>query len=378
MKYFDYLKEGGLYSLFCRQPQPFSKRTKRSVLRVAVGGLLYIPGADERISDIIIKRKIPGAASVAICLEDSVGDEERESSIKNVQYHLDTLSSALKEGRLTQDTLPLLFVRVKDNRMLGQLADYFVKRSDVLTGVILPKVSEANLENSLNLVSEIAEKSAEPFYAMPILESDELVLCENRVKLLQRLREMIDRYEDLVLNIRIGATDLCGLYGIRRGVDTPIYSVMPVAACIADVVRVFAFKDRYTVSGPVWEYFSTLTRARAFENWDELTGLMRELKLDLVNGILGKTCVHPSQLLPVQASYAVNYEAYRDAECILFGGQGRKGVLSSAKRNKMNEVKPHMLWAEKIMRRAEVYGVYQENLDSAGFLRALYSRESFT
>lgn len=111
--------------------------------------------------------------------------------------------------------------------------------------------------------------------------------------------------------------DLCGLYGIRRSVDTPIYSIAVAAGIIADIVRIFAIDDRYTVSGPVWEYFSTFARACALRRSDEIDSLLREVRLDLQNGILGKTCVHPTQLPLVQASYTVPYEQYQDALAFL-------------------------------------------------------------
>lgn len=41
----------------------------------------------------------------------------------------------------------------------------------------------------------------------------------------------------------------------------------------------------------------------------------------------------------------------------------------------MNELKPHTLWARKLLQRAHVYGVYQENTNAAGFLRAVYGGE---
>ena len=77
----------------------------------------------------------------------------------------------------------------------------------------------------------------------------------------------------------------------------------------------------------------------------------------------------------MQASYTVPYEQYQDALGILGGDQGTVGVLASVRQNKMNELKPHTLWARKLLQRAHVYGVYQENTNAAGFLRAVYGGE---
>ena len=377
MRYFNYLSHGDRKSLFFREPAPFDKTTEREMLRSAVGGLLYIPGGNPTIAQILQTGKVQGLASMAICLEDAVGDQEREEAVLNVEKQLSDIRRALLGGSLSRDRLPLLFVRVKDVDMLERLAGFFVENSPVLTGVILPKTTRESLQRALSIVETINQEAKEPFYIMPILESVELMLCDDRISLLRELASIAEPFFDRILNIRIGATDLCGLYGIRRNVDTPIYQVATVASCIADIVRVFGLGDRYTISGPVWEYYSTIARARALQNWSEVEGLMQEVALDQQNGICGKTCVHPTQLLPVQASYAVPYERYHDAVAILGGDPGRVGVMPSIRHNKMNELKPHALWANKMLRQAELYGVYQENTDAKGLLRAVYNEGDY-
>lgn len=217
MRYFNYLSEGDRSSLFSRQCEPFYKTTDRDALRIAVGGLLYIPGVNQTIAHIIIRGKVQGLSSMAICLEDSVGDQERENAVENTGRQLEQLDRAAGDGILPRDCLPLLFVRVKDADMLERMADLFVRYSTVLTGVILPKVCRADLERYLKLVSDINSRSKDPFYAMPILESEELMLCGDRIGLLRELKAVTDRHYGRILNMRVGATDLCGLYGIRRG-----------------------------------------------------------------------------------------------------------------------------------------------------------------
>lgn len=92
-------------------------------------------------------------------------------------------------------------------------------------------------------------------------------------------------------------------------------------------------------------------------------GLMREVRLDQINGLVGKTIIHPTHLLPVNALYVVTHEEYMDAETILANSEGQVGVQKSAYNNKMNEMKPHFHWAQRIMHRARAYGVYKPNED---------------
>ncbi len=92
------------------------------------------------------------------------------------------------------------------------------------------------------------------------------------------------------------------------------------------------------MSGPVWEYFWNDTRklkpklrATPFEEeyGDKgarkrkdilnkyLDGLIYEVLLDRMNGLVGKTVIHPSHIIPVQSLYVVSHEDYMDALSIL-------------------------------------------------------------
>lgn len=360
MRYFDYLTQAGQEAVFSRRPEPFSKVTGWDTLRGGLGGLLYTPGTSRTIAQTLCSGKVPGLSAWSICLEDAVGDLEREAAVENTANQLSLIMTALEEGALSREALPLIFIRVENTVMLERMADLLVRHSPVLTGVILPKVTLETLPAGLALAEDIHRQCTEPFYAMPILESAELMACGDRPGLLREMKAQTDRFFDRVLNIRVGATDLSGLYGVRRRVDMPVYQVSAVAACIADVVRVFGLDDRYTVSGPVWEYYRPVRQAMESGQWAEIEGLLRELFLDQQNGFCGKTCAHPSQLLPVQAGYVVPWESYQDALAIL-DGQDCAGVLSSVGKNKMNERKPHALWAKKILRQARFFGVYRQN-----------------
>lgn len=377
MKYFNYLAEREQEKLFFRQPVEFFKDTEKERLRYAVGGLLYIPATDKRIAQIILTQKIKGLSSLAICLEDAVGDHDREACIQNLEDQMALLVSAVKEKKLLKDRLPLLFVRVKDSSMLLRLREFFIRYSTLLTGVILPKITTGNSRCYLDLVREIASQSEEPFYTMPILEADELLEAIDRIALLYDIKNIFSEYEKYILNVRIGATDLCGLYGIRRSVDTPVYQISLISSVISDIIQVFGRGNQYTISGPVWEYFSRLDREEKNGLSKEEKGLYYELSLDRQNGMIGKTCIHPSQLLPVQASHIVSYENYCDANRILATGSACAGVLPSNQKNRMNEMRPHALWAEKVLKQASVYGVFQEDCSFTKMLLEIYSKEFY-
>lgn len=139
--------------------------------------------------------------------------------------------------------------------------------------------------------------------------------------------------------MRTGATDLCGAYGIRRGRDLTIYDVRLVADVLMAVVNVLGRTDGsgFTVTGPVWEYFTgeerlfkPRLREAPFQEHDAvalraelitraLDGLIREVVLDKANGLTGKTVIHPSHVPVVHALSVVTHEEHADAQDILRG-----------------------------------------------------------
>ena len=90
---------------------------------------------------------------------------------------------------------------------------------------------------------------------MPILEGVDTAQREPRLDTLLRLKEVLERHRQLVPCLRIGATDLSGLWGLRRPRDFTVYDLAVVRDIIADIVNVFARDaDAPPISGPVWEY----------------------------------------------------------------------------------------------------------------------------
>ena len=223
---------------------------------------------------------------------------------------------------------------------------------------------------------------------MPVLETPEIIYKETRVDALLAVRRLLDKHVDNVLAVRIGATDLCGLFGLRRDRDLTIYDLSVVRECIADIVNVCGRDGSHVVTGPVWEYFSSPERlwvsplrVTPFEQAHEaplrhelvsldLDRLMREVVLDKANGLLGKTVIHPNHVAAVHALLVVTHEEYVDACTVLAGDAG--GVRRSDYGNKMNELRPHRAWAEAVHRRAAVFGVLAEGATFVDVLAAAH------
>ena len=90
--------------------------------------------------------------------------------------------------------------------------------------------------------------------------------------------------------------------------------------------------------------------------------------MDRLNGLIGKTIIHPTHIDPVNAMYVVSHEDFVDAQGILLF-DGQIGVQKSEYGNKMNEMKPHKMWAQRIIMRAEVFGVFNPQVTHLDLLQ---------
>jgi citrate lyase beta subunit len=384
MRHFGHIAPEVRQRLFHQEPCDFTAASPARLLSAALGATLYSPATRPRLADDIVKQTGLGVVSMVLCLEDSIGDEDVPEGEENLVRQFTDLAG--REGG-TAD-LPLLFIRVRRPEQIPDLVRRLGPAVRLLSGFVLPKFTEERGMPFLEALAGAEAASGRRLFAMPVLESPELLYRESRVETLEGISRAVDKYRERVLALRLGVTDFCSSYGLRRAPDMTAYDVQIVASVIADVVNMLGRADGtgFTVTGPVWEYFRVqermfkpqLRRSPFLEGQAEelrealiehsMDGLLREITLDQANGLLGKTCIHPSHVLPVHALSVVSHEEFSDAQDILRPERGGGGVLRSQYTNKMNEVKPHRAWAERTLLRAEVFGVANEDI---GFVELL-------
>ncbi|WP_432252120.1 HpcH/HpaI aldolase/citrate lyase family protein [Streptomyces sp. HNM1019] len=391
MRHFEHLPVEVRANLFHREPGEFSPDSPARTLAVALGATLYCPATRPRLAEDIVKQAGHGVVSMVLCLEDSIDDAEVAGAEENLVRQLEELS-----GRDPCASLPLLFIRVRTPEQIVDLVSRLGAGVRLLSGFVLPKFTEerggafleALMSAETTQVTEVL--GGRRLFAMPVLESVELMHRETRTDSLGGISRIVDKYRERVLALRLGVTDLCSAYGLRRAPDMTAYDVQLVASVIADVVNMLGRADGtgFTITGPVWEYFkphermfkpqlriSPFSSGRAESLRTALIehhmdGLLREIELDRANGLQGKTCIHPSHVAPVHALSVVSHEEFSDAVDILEPQRCGGGVLRSSYTNKMNEVKPHRAWAERTLRRAEVFGVAREGVSFVELLSA--------
>ncbi len=358
--------------VFVKEPVEFNRTTDRSLLRYCLGATMYMPGYQD-FTLKILNEWLPGLTSMVLCFEDACPEGRLSEAEENALRLLDEVADALDESRVDPGSIPLVFCRVRSLEQFIRFADRVTpKMARVLCGYSFPKFNTRNGEAYLKHLAAINARYDETIYGMPIIEDARVAFKESRLGELSGIREILDERNDLVLQVRVGATDFSSCFGARRGVDYSIYDIMTVREILSDILNVFSRNNDYVVSGPVWEYFRAskdmmfddlptfdiedrlLRRHRIFN--EEVDGLLREVILDKANGFVGRTVIHPTHVKYVNALQAVTQEEFEDASQILATDGG---VVKSVSANKMNEIGPHMKWAEKVCTRAAAYGVIE-------------------
>ena len=317
-----------------------------------------------------------------MCLEDACKEEDLPYAERNIRDHLDAFNDKINKGELSIDDIPLIFVRVRNPQHFNNFAETISKEeAHLLSGFVFPKFNSENAHEYLSTLKLLSGRLNELLYGMPILEGREIAYSEKRSQEMLLLRNILKPYKDIILNIRVGGTDMSSLFGLRRNISSSIYDIRTVSNALSEILNFFNRELDYVVSGPVWEYFAVNRTedidANIRHNFqhalnthvpiinEAIDGLLRETSLDKTNGFVGKTIIHPSHARFVNAMYAVTKEEYNDAIQIL---NTSGGVIKSSNANKMNEIGPHRRWATKVVYRAKAYGVIE---DEASYLHLL-------
>lgn len=314
-------------------------------IKYSVGPLLYSPALNNKIADDIIQGKWGDKYSIALCLEDTIGADMVEAAELQVK---ETLKKLYEASKAKDMYLPHVFVRVREPEQMYRLFLCIKEYQSIFTGFIFPKYTVSNAEaynSELRRVNSVAEKK---IYMMPILESRDMIDFQNRTEILGKIKAFIDSMKEFVLNVRVGGNDFSNDFSVRRHCDETIYDILPIAQLLGDILTVFS--REYVVSGPVWEFFSGDNDA-----WK--IGLQKEVKLDRLNGFVGKTVIHPNQIPVVNEMFKVTKNDYEDAKIIMNWDNYGLQVGKSFGAERMNEVRTNYNWAKKIMVLSELYGV---------------------
>lgn len=288
---------------------------------IQLGASLYVPATRRDLVEIANGRKKFTLRSVIFCTEDSVSEED-------LPYALDRLSESLPDFQANHQ---LRFIRVRNPDVFQKILT--MDGIEAVDGFVLPKVEVDVLEDYLGCLPR-----DHSFHWMMTLETAQVFELDRLVALRERLMAIRNQ----VLTLRIGGNDLLNLLSLRRMPGRLIYET-PLCHTIAQLVTLFRSRG-FNLTSPVYDYIH-----------DEET-LVRETRMDLEYGLFGKTAIHPSQVEVIERCYRVVPQDLAMAEAIL--SESAPAVFRV--NNAMCEPATHRQWAERIVLRAEYYGVATE------------------
>ena len=308
MRHFGHIAPQVRQRLFHREPGDFTADSPARVLAAALGATLYSPATRPRLADDILKQAARGVVSMVLCLEDSIADAEVADAEENLVRQFAELAARAGDGGL-----PLLFVRVRAPSRYPTSCG----GSAPPCGCCPDSCCRSSPRNAACPSWRRSPPPRRPADAgsSPCRSWSRPSCCYLRdaaSRPCDGISRTVDKYRDRVLALRLGVTDFCSAYGLRRAPDMTAYDVQVVASVIADVVNMLGRADGtgFTVTGPVWEYFRVQERMfkpqlrrspflegraeelRAALIEHDLDGLLREIELDRANGLHGQD-LHP-------------------------------------------------------------------------------------
>lgn len=288
-----------------------------------LGATLYVPATGKDLAAIANGRKFKNLRSAVFCTEDAISEQSLPEAIQNLHQSLDRFEKA--------DLLR--FIRPRNPGVLEKILD--IPAIGNIDGFVLPKVTV----ESLTTYFRILERHEE-YKVMVTLETRDVFDPSE----LSRMRDTLatSAYKDRILTIRIGGLDLLNILGIRRACNRTIYDT-PVGYCIHQMVTTFK-PVGFNLSGPACECLMNPETLR------------QEVELDLLNGLFGKTAVHPAQIDIIQSAYRVSEEDLEMAQAIL----APTSPAVFRMHNTLCEKATHRNWAYGIIERSEVYGTRKD------------------
>ncbi|MCK5728694.1 MAG: HpcH/HpaI aldolase/citrate lyase family protein [Methylococcales bacterium] len=285
-----------------------------------LGATLYIPAIKDNLVEIANGDKYPQLRSMVFCTEDSIHNEDLDQALNRIRVLLPQLK--LNSHRLH-------FIRVRNPQILQKLLA--LPAIDRITGFVFPKLDLNNTEAYFSLVA------GKGFKNMPTLETKSVF---EQAKMAYLRDYLISKnYHNEILALRIGGNDLLQHLGLRRAQEITLYETS-LGQVIYQLINTFK------------PYGFELT-APVFEHLNNHYLLQQETQHDISCGLIGKTAIHPQQIMEIESCYRVKQEDLGVANAIL-----EKNAKAVFKMNdSMCEIATHKIWANSIIKRHQIYGL---------------------
>lgn len=353
MRYFNYIRKEKKEELFMNMPMNIDKYTDREILQYGIGALLYVPAIQKNMLMNCINNKFENLNSICICLEDSVGILGEKKAIENLKMFFDELDSRVRKNIIEKENIPLIFIRPRNELVLNNIISALNYMNEYVTGIVIAKANPSKIDNYISILDD---NCLNELYIMPIIETKEFILNSSKYAMFNELGIILKKHQDRILNVRVGATDILGYLKLRRGRLMSVYHNMFCKTLIMDIMSCLnEFNLNIVISGSVCEYYNFLIDKQK-------ESFINEILFEKANGIVGKTVINPNQIKYIQCMSAVEYNDYIDACDIINNINCEFGAIASCDSSRMNEIKPHLEWAKKVLTISKVYGVLNKGI----------------
>ncbi|MGJ9418867.1 HpcH/HpaI aldolase/citrate lyase family protein [Massilia sp. CMS3.1] len=287
----------------------------------SMGASLYVPANHKDLLEVANGEKLPQARSLILCTEDSVADRDLGWALFNLSVVLENMLPEVAAER---------FVRVRSPEVLARVLA--MPGAHKLTGFVIPKATRHNFETYYRLVRDTDH------VLMPTLETAD-VFSEREMEAFRDLLQS-PGVRSRILALRIGGNDLLALLGLRRPRGMTIYRT-PLGPVIARLVTIFR-PHGFMLTAPV------------FEHLDLPELLDQEVLEDIAYGMVGKTAIHPSQIVAIEEHYKVKPQDLAVARAILDANSPAVFKMHES----MCEVATHRAWAERLVAQSHIFGAH--------------------
>ena len=294
---------------------------KREFDFIELAGTLYTPATSKHILNIANGKKFDKLKSVVFCLEDAIKDSDLDYAIKNIQDML---------LNYTQNNIKI-FIRPKNVENLQKLLN--LTNIDKIDGFALAKFGTQNMERYFNILND----TKDIYHLMPVIESDDMFDDE---KLKQIRQYLLKQTKHKILTLRIGGEDMFKTMGLKKSCEDSIHDFHIASKIFANIFCIFK-PYGFNITAPVYNCLENDAIFKA------------EVLRDIKEGFFGKTVIHPNQAYIVNELYKVSNSELNEAKEIL----NKENDAIFRFENKMCEPKVHQVWANTILKRADIFGV---------------------
>jgi len=284
---------------------------------IELGATLFVPATHKSLNSIVCDSKYPALKSILIDTEDGITQDESETALQNIE----NLLEIYKPKEL------LVFIRPRNIKTLKKIIT--LEGINKIRGFILPKFSLSNAAEYLEVFDSL------DFSLMPSIEGEELF---NHVKL-HELKELLLPYREKIILVRFGLEDMLKQLKMKRSCEVSPFDVSITSSVLGNFIATFKSAG-FDVSGGVYPCFK------------DVDGFVKDVKRDLLEGLISKTIIHPNQIELVHEQYRVSREEFDNAMEICVS---QEAVF--AQNANMAEVITMKPYSQEIVLRGEVYGL---------------------